>query len=136
MSLPDTLHIAKPQTSPNQVLLSIRIRIGVCYTKPLSPSKVYSPSTSSLVCFPRPLLTYFCGMSPEESELLASIGVSLYWDTAQEILNSSLFGFYVLLNIIALKLLFKTGIKSSRPRQVLLSLTILVFVVNIWAFIN
>ncbi|KAE9390831.1 hypothetical protein BT96DRAFT_332169 [Gymnopus androsaceus JB14] len=75
-------------------------------------------------------------MSPEESELLASVGVSLYWDTAQVILDMSLFGFYVLITIISLHLLFKTGIKGSRPRQVLLGLTILVFFVNIWAFIN
>ncbi|KAJ3806390.1 hypothetical protein EV368DRAFT_89644 [Lentinula lateritia] len=74
-------------------------------------------------------------MTPEETALLASIGVTEYWNIAQLALICSMYGFYLLLAFIALALLLKSGIPSSRPHQYLLGLTILILGLNTWAYI-
>ncbi|KAJ3866271.1 hypothetical protein EV359DRAFT_79725 [Lentinula novae-zelandiae] len=74
-------------------------------------------------------------MTPEETALLASIGVTEYWNIAQLALICSMYGFYLFLAFIAVALLLKSGIPSSRPHQYLLGLTILILGLNTWAYI-
>ncbi|KAJ3739999.1 hypothetical protein DFH05DRAFT_477718 [Lentinula detonsa] len=74
-------------------------------------------------------------MTPEETALLASIGVTLYWNYAQLALICTMYGFYLLLAFIALVLLLKSGIPSTRPRQYLLIVTLLTLGINTWGYI-
>ncbi|KAF8831332.1 hypothetical protein HHX47_DHR1000824 [Lentinula edodes] len=74
-------------------------------------------------------------MTPEETSLLASIGVTDYWNIAQLVLICSMYGFYLLLAFIALALLLKSGIPSTRPRRYLLGITIIILGINTWAYI-
>ncbi|KAJ4470187.1 hypothetical protein J3R30DRAFT_3712037 [Lentinula aciculospora] len=74
-------------------------------------------------------------MSPEETALLASIGITEYWNIAQLALICSMYGFYLLLAFIALVLLLKNGLPKTRPRRYLLGITLLILGINTWAYI-
>ncbi|KAJ4475561.1 hypothetical protein J3R30DRAFT_567617 [Lentinula aciculospora] len=74
-------------------------------------------------------------MTPEESDLLSQIGTLIYYGIVVLIVDCTLYGFYLLAELIAVYLFIKHGLKS-RVHKILFICSLTTLVTATWDFIN